>query len=67
MTQAVFTEAQARAALAKLVAAAAAFRESIRVFQSQYGCDTVGLDDWSESIADTLFELEKEISSAFEE
>ena len=64
-TQTGLTEAQARAALAKLTTAAAKFREAIRVFQSQYDCDTTGLDEWASDIGDTLFEIRADIDFTY--
>jgi len=64
-TQTGLTEAQARAALAKLTTAAADFREAIRVFQSQYDCDTMGLDEWATDIGDTLHEVKEDIDFTY--
>jgi len=60
------TEANVRSAYAELKQAAAVFAAAIMKFECEYNPDTVGLDEWIESISDTMSEIEADIDETFE-
>ena len=61
------TELQAHEALQKLGVAATAFRIAIKDFKAVYDCDTVGLDEWADSISTIWHEVKEDVDNTFED
>ena len=60
-------EATALKAYAKLQMAAEKFQKAIEDFGKAYDTKFVGINEWSESISDMMFELDQDITETFEE
>jgi hypothetical protein len=64
-TQTKLTEDQVNEHFAFLERAAADFQDAILNFKKQYNPDTVGLNDWAESIDEVMFDIDQDIQSTF--
>ena len=66
-TQTTLTKEQVAEKYNALYEAAGEFRNAIRAFEESYNPDTVGLDEWVESIDETLFDISADIAKTFGE
>jgi hypothetical protein len=59
------SEKEVSKAFAKLEKAAGKFTQAISEFQAKYDPDTVGLDEWRESVDEVLGDISVDIDSTF--